>query len=725
MQSEVKTLTELRGQLERVTYANEENGYVIAKVRVRGYRDPITVTGNIPSPVPGEVLCMSGEWHNHPKFGEQFKVASCSCSVPASVYGIEKYLGSGLIRGVGPIMAKRIVNAFGEKTLEVIEKSVEKLLRVEGIGRGRIGMIAKSWAEQKEIRSVMIFLQSCGITSAYAAKIYKRYGNRSVATVKENPYRLTYDVAGIGFLTADEIARKLGFDEKSPVRAESGIMFALHETAAEGHIYYPFEALLSKCKELLNADESVLKIAFQSLLAENKIVIEDLHGNDRIIRGVFQTDFHAAEVQVAKMLKRIRDSAKNVKEIQIDKELKDLQKKLSITLAEKQIEAIKTVVANKLTVITGGPGTGKTTVTKAILEIFSSVTDKILLTAPTGRAAKRMSETSGRSAKTVHRVLEFDPVTGKFKRNDENRLVCDLLILDEASMTDMMLMYHLLKAVPEHATLVLIGDINQLPSVGAGSVLRDIINSRVFRVAELNEIFRQARQSSIIINAHEIINGRYPKIDNKDGSDFYFVNEKDPEKISDKILLMVKERIPGKFGVDPVKDVQVLTPVNRGTVGVAKLNEVLQEALNPNGFEIVRGGCRYRVGDKVMQIRNNYDKNVFNGDIGVISRADRENQIVCVNIDGNELKYEYSEIDELVLAYAVSIHKSQGSEYPVVVIPLVTAHYTMLQRNLVYTGITRGKKLVVIIGSREAMLFALKNDKIAARNTWLEERLRN
>jgi exodeoxyribonuclease V alpha subunit len=638
------------------------------------------------------------------------------------VYGIEKYLGSGLIKGVGPVTAKRIVKVFGEKTLDVIEESVEKLLIVEGIGRRRIAMIGKAWTEQKEIRSVMVFLQSHGVSSASASKIYKKYGNEAIAIVKDNPYRLAHDIFGIGFLTADKIAQKLGFDEKSPLRAEAGIIFKLHELADEGHVYYPCGELISQAKEMLNAGESVLEIAMQSLLAENKIVIEDLED----VRGVFLSGYHFAEIQIAKKLKEIRDSQKNTKEINVEDALKQAQEKLSIALAEKQVEAVKSAITNKLFVITGCPGTGKTTITKSILQIFSAVTDKILLAAPTGRAAKRMSEAADREAKTIHRLLEFDPAKGGFKRSEENLLDCDLIILDEASMIDTLLMHHLLKAIPKHATLILVGDVNQLPSVGAGNVLKDIINSRAFAVVELNEIFRQALQSSIIVNAHRIVSGQYPKIDNEDGTDFYFINEDDQEKVLSKIILMVRERIPKKFGFDPINDIQVLTPMNRGIVGTSKLNEALQDALNPNGAnsEIIRGGRRYRAGDKIMQIKNNYDKNVFNGDIGVITNIDSENQAVTVNIDGNDVDYEYTDLDELVLAYAVSIHKSQGSEYPAVVIPLVMSHYIMLQRNLVYTGITRGKKLVIVIGSKKAMFLSVNNNKIAARNTRLKERCR-
>ena len=719
------SLVKLRGQLERVTYENEESGYTVAKVRVFGRVDLVTIVGSIPAPAPGEVLEMSGEWNTHPTFGDQFKVVFCTCSVPATAVGIERYLGGGLIKGIGPKMAKRIVAAFGEKTLDVIEESTEQLQQIEGIGEHRVKIIRKAWVEQKEIRSVMLFLQSHGISAAYATKIYKKYGNESIAIVKKNPYRLAHDIFGIGFLIADKIAQKLGFDEKSPLRAEAGILFVLLGLTEKGHVYFPYGELITKSQETLQIEEEILSTAISTLISERKIIIEELKKNGETKVGVFLSAYYLAEVRIADMLKIIRDTPKKIKDIYKGGVINHVQKKLSISLAEKQEEAINASLNNKVLVITGGPGTGKTTIIKSILEIISLATKKILLAAPTGRAAKRMSEATEREAKTIHRLLEFNPVDGRFKRNEENTLSCDLIAVDESSMIDTLLMSHLLKAIPQHAILILIGDINQLPSVGPGSVLKDIIKSNAIKVVELNEIFRQAQTSKIIVNAHKIIRGKLPEIDNEDETDFYFISEDDQEKIAEKILLMVKKRIPKKFNFDSTKDIQVLTPMNRGTVGTIKMNDYLQDALNPLGFEIVQGGRKYRVGDKVMQIRNNYDKSVFNGDIGFIADIDTKNQSVLVNIDGNEISYEYSELDELVLAYAISIHKSQGSEYPVVIIPIIMAHYMMLQRNLVYTGITRGKKLVIVIGSKKAIFMAVNNNKTIKRNTWLQERLKN
>lgn len=581
--------TKLKGQLERVTYENPENGYTVAKLKVYGYSELVTVVGNIPSPNPGEVLSMLGEWSHHPKFGEQFKVVFCSCSVPASVAGIQKYLGSGLIKGIGPIYAKRIVSVFGEKTLDVIETSVEKLLVVEGIGKQRVAMIAKAWSEQKEIREVMMFLQSHGISSAYATKIYKKYGNESIAFIRENPYRLAYDITGIGFVTADKIAQKLGFDATSPLRAEAGILFVLHELTTEGHVYYPYEDLLKKAQEMLQTEVSLLEQALRTLRVEDKIVIENMGA----LRGVYLSGYYLAEKKIAERVQQLRDAPRRIRLVQTEPALDYVQKKLSVTLAAKQIEAIQSAITQKILIITGAPGTGKTTIIKSILEIISKLTLKILLTAPTGRAAKRMSETTGYEAKTIHRLLDFNVMAGSFQKNEENPLDCDLIILDEASMVDTLLMHHLLKAIPSHAIFIIVGDINQLPSVGAGNVLKDMIQSEAVPVVQLNEIFRQAQQSHIIMNAHRIIQGQYPYVDNQEKTDFYFLQEEDPEKVLEIILKLVTERIPRKFGFNPLQDIQVLSPMNRGIVGTVPLNEALQKSLNPAGKEYLRGSRTY------------------------------------------------------------------------------------------------------------------------------------
>jgi exodeoxyribonuclease V alpha subunit len=714
------TLAKLRGQLERITYEDLANGYVVAKVRVYGQSDLITIVGNIPSITPGEILSMSGKWVYHPKFGQQFQVVFCSCSVPASLVGIEKYLGSGLIKGIGPALASRIVSVFKEKTLDIIENKCEKLLDVPGIGNLRIQKISQAWKEQKAVREVMVFLQSHGVSTAYATKIYKQYGNESITLVTENPYRLAYDIRGIGFLTADRIAQKLEFDKNSTMRAGAGVLHALHELTDQGHVYAPVTELVDKSAEMLEVDKNVVKMAMQGLLAEQKIVVENL----RQVEGMFLPGYHMAEVQTAEMLKILRDSKKVIPTVSDDETvIESVQKNLTISLAARQVEAVRSALHNKVLVITGGPGVGKTTIIRSILQIFSAVTKRICLAAPTGRAAKRMEEATGFEAKTIHRLLQFSVGKGGFQKNADYQLDCDLIIIDEASMIDTLLIYHLLKAIPKFATLILVGDINQLPSVGAGNVLKDIIHSNAFTVIELNEIFRQSAASKIITNAHMIISGQFPEISSTEPTDFYFINEDDLEKASEKIIRLVKTHIPQRFGFNPITDIQVLTPMNRGLVGTNQLNESLQNALNPDGFEIMHGGRRFRVGDKVMQIKNNYDKDVFNGDLGFITYIDSEEHIVTMSIDGRAVNYEFSELDELILAYAISIHKSQGSEYPVVVIPIVMAHCQMLQRNLIYTGITRGKKLVVLIGSKKALDLAVKNNNAMTRNTWLKRRL--
>ena len=724
-----ENLTDLRGQIERVTYTNEENSYTVVKVKVYGRKDLVTVIGNIVNPTPGEIISMKGEWGNHPKYGEQFKVVFCQCTTPATVYGIEKYLGSGLVKGIGPVMAKRIVKKFKEETLNVIEKDIEQLADIEGIGKKRIAMIKKAWEEQKEIRSIMIFLQSHGVSSGYSAKIYKQYGNESIKIVKENPYRLAIDIFGIGFLTADKIAQKLGFAKDSELRAAAGILHVLHEMTDEGHVYYPYEPLIEKCKEILDIDREIIVKAIGTVAVDKQVVIEDLNQNTDDFKenhkAVYLTGYHIAEKNLAARLKTLIQAPQVIRKIDSEKAIQWVQEKLSITLAEKQIEAVRCVTGNKVMIITGGPGTGKTTIINAIIRIFSVIKTKILLAAPTGRAAKRMMETTGHEAKTIHRLLEYSMRKGGFQKNADSPLDCDLLIIDETSMIDTLLMHHLLKAIPSNATFVLVGDVNQLPSVGAGNVLKDIIESKAVPVVELNEIFRQAKESSIIVNAHLINEGKMPNLRSSQDKldDFYFIEQEDPQKVMELIITLVKERIPKRFGFNAIDDIQVLTPMHRGVIGASNLNMELQKAMNPGDEGVNRFGRLYKVNDKVMQISNNYDKEVYNGDIGRVVSIDEEGQEVVVSIDDREIIYDYSELNELVHAYAVSIHKSQGSEYKAVVIPILTQHYILLQRNLLYTGVTRGKKLVVIIGTKKAMAIAVKNNKTQKRYTLLNERM--
>ncbi len=721
-------LTELSGQIERITYTNEENGFTIARVKVHGQQDLITVVGYLMSPTSGETLNLKGEWVNHPKFGEQFKVAEYKTTVPATVFGIERYLGSGLIKGLGPIMAGRIVKKFGKKTLDVIEKDIEKLGTVEGIGEKRINMIQQAWDEQKEIRNVMLFLQSYGVSSGYATKIFKQYGNRSVAVVTENPYRLARDIFGIGFLIADGIAEKLGVQKDSPLRVEAGILYVLQQLSDEGHVFYPYESLVKKSREILGVEKDVVVEALGSLAMDKRIIIEDI--NESIDefkannKGVYLAKFHLCETSIASRLKTLLTAPKSIRNVTVENALHWVQGQLDIALAENQAQAIRCALENKIMVITGGPGTGKTTIINAILKIFSRLGVRTLLAAPTGRAAKRMSETSGHEAKTIHRLLEYSFTQGGFQKNEEKPLNCDLLILDEVSMIDTILMHHLLKAIPTFATVVLVGDVNQLPSVGAGNVLNDIIASGTVPVVELNEIFRQAQESRIVVNAHKINSGILPTFEHPEpGNDFYFIQQEDPEKVLEIILELTKTRIPRHFALDPVDDIQVLTPMHKGIVGSGNLNMALQESLNPSQEMITRGNRNFKVNDKVMQIRNNYDKEVFNGDIGRIADIRQEDYETTVTFDGRDVIYGFSDLDELVLAYAISVHKSQGSEYPAVVIPVVTQHYVLLQRNLIYTAVTRGRNLVVMVGTRKAFAMGVNNDKTQKRFTYLKHRL--
>lgn len=720
--------TEIRAQIERITYCNEENGYTVAKAKVGGRHGLVTVVGNLLSVSAGEELKLRGEWHNHPKFGEQFRIESYESIVPATVKGIEKYLGSGLIKGIGPVMAKRLVSKFGLETLTIIENDIKKLYKVEGIGDKRIGMIRKAWDDQKEIREVMLFLQDKGVSPTYGAKIFKQYGNRSISVLQGNPYRLATDIFGIGFLTADKIAENLGIAKESQIRAEAGILYVLHQLSDEGHVYYPYEQLREECKKILGVENDILMKAFGQIASDRKILIEDLNKEGELRenkKAVYLAKFHVSEVGIADKLNHLMRIPKPLRTFDRDKIIEWVQGELKIQLAENQKQAVKESIDKKVMVVTGGPGTGKTTIINAIIKVCKKLGQRVLLAAPTGRAAKRMSEATGHEAKTLHRLLEFSPKDGGFKRDENNPLDTELIVIDETSMVDTTLMHHLLKAVPQEATLILVGDVDQLPSVGAGNVLKDIIDSMVIPTVRLTEIFRQAKESLIIVNAHRVNNGQMPVFTyHKDQlQDFYFFEIEEPEKVLEKILELCKEKIPGKFGFHPVHDIQVLTPMHRGVAGASNLNAELQKHLNHSTDELTRGGKVLKAGDKVMQIRNNYDKEVFNGDIGRILRIDREEQEIVVDYDGRHISYEYSELDEIVLAYAVSVHKSQGSEYPVVVMPILTQHYMLLQRNLLYTGITRGKKLVIVVGTKKALAIAIKNNKPQKRYTLLRDRL--
>jgi exodeoxyribonuclease V alpha subunit len=723
--------TSLTGQIEKITFTNEETGFTIARVKVDGRHEPVTVVGSLMAPMAGEILDMRGEWANHPKFGRQFKVHEYKTRVPATVYGIRKYLGSGMIKGLGPAMAGRIVDKFGKKTLDIIDSDIQRLTEVAGIGQKRVDMIASAWDAQSEIRDVMLFLQSHGVSSGYAAKIFKQYGTRAVSMVKKNPYRLATDILGIGFLTADQIAAKLGFEKVSQLRVEAGILYVLQELSGDGHVCYPYEPLISRCCDILDVGREPVAQALGILALDRRIAIEDINESiedyNENRKAVYLTRLYRAETDIARRLLSLVRAARSIRDIDSSRAIDWVQGRLSITLAENQRSAVLRATEDKVMVITGGPGTGKTTIINAVLKIYAELKTRIMLAAPTGRAAKRMSEATGLEAKTIHRLLAYSLQKGGFQRNEDQPLDCDILVIDEASMIDTTLMYHLLKAVPQTASLILVGDVNQLPSVGPGNVLNDIIASSAVPVVVLDKIFRQAKTSQIVVNAHRINAGQIPSTPTGRAADlqtdFYFIEQEDPEKILDIILELSRKRIPRHFGFDPLDDIQVLTPMHRGSLGAGNLNQKLQAALNPGAGGVTRGETIFRLNDKVMQVRNNYDKDVFNGDIGRVSAIAWEKREVTVTIDGREVAYDFGDLDELVPAYAVSVHKSQGSEYPAVIVPIVTQHYVLLQRNLIYTAVTRGKDLVVIVGTRKALAIGINNDKTRQRYTRLKYRL--
>jgi len=711
----------LEGVLERIVFFNEENSFTVARLQVQGKKDLVTIVGALSLPTPGETLRLRGQWVIDTKFGQQFRVESCLSVLPATIVGIQKYLGSSLIKGIGPIMAKRIVDKFGLDTFDIIEDSPERLQEAEGIGPIRTERITNAWQEQKQIREVMVFLQGHEISPAYAVKIFKVYGDKAVSVVKENPYRLALDISGIGFKTADKIARSMGIDPNSQIRAEAGIIHVLSELVDEGHVYYPYEELKEKAAELLEVDQSILETALATLAQQDRVLIEQWPE----VKAVYLTPLHVAEANVARRLKLLIEAPKQPLQIDVEKAIQWVQGTNHIELAETQKQALRKAIGGKVLVITGGPGTGKTTLVNSLVRILEKKGQRIVLASPTGRAAKRLSEVTGREAKTIHRLLEFSPKEGGFKRNEDNPLDADLVVIDEASMVDILLMNHLLKAIPSPATLVLVGDVDQLPSVGPGNVLKDIIASGSVETVILTEIFRQAQESLIVVNAHRVNRGEFPQLKPQQGqrSDFYYIEKNTPEEVLSVIKELCVKRLPNAFHLSPLDDIQVLTPMHRGTVGVANLNAELQALLNPEGKVITRGGRLFRTNDKVMQIKNNYEKDVFNGDIGRLIGIDLDEQRVQVKFEDRVIDYELSDLDDLVLAYAISIHKSQGAEYPAVVVPLLSQHYIMLQRNLLYTAITRAKRLVVLVGSKRAIAIAVRNNKVQLRYTNLAARL--
>jgi len=706
-------MIKIRCVIDHITYQNQENGYSVMRVKVKDYKEPVTLVGNLLDVPVGAVLLCEGDWKMDKRYGNQFVAETWEEVMPATVYGIEKYLGSGLVKGIGPKFAHLIVEKFGTDTIEIIEDHIERLYEVAGIGKKRVEKIKESWEKQKDIKNVMLFLQQYGVSTAYAAKIYRQYGKESIEKVKDNPYRLADDIWGIGFKTADGIASKMGYENNDIRRCKSGLLYTLNELSNEGHVYAVEEQLVESAKKLLEAEEEPIREALKEMLISEDLIEE----NEAIYLPPF---YHSERGTARKLLSLLSVNTSTLFDDHMN--IDAIQKQSGIEYDDVQVAAIKQAIDSKVMVLTGGPGTGKTTTTQGIIAAYKAAGLRILLAAPTGRASKRMSEATGMDAKTIHRLLEYNPQDG-YKRNDENPLEGDALIVDECSMIDIILMYNLMKAIPEHMRLVMVGDIDQLPSVGAGNVLRDIIESEKIPVIRLTRIFRQAQSSRIVMSAHAINQGRFPDISNGMNTDFFFIKKDNPEQVAEEIVKLVRDRLPKAYN-QPLSNIQVLTPMQRSVVGAGNLNVVLQQALNHNTQSISRGGNTYKLGDRVMQIRNNYDKNVFNGDIGTVEKVNLEDRTLTINFDDTLVEYEASELDEVVLAYATTIHKSQGSEYPIVVIPVLMTHFVMLQRNLIYTGITRAKKICVLIGQTKALSYAIRNLTVSKRNTLLKERLR-
>lgn len=712
----------LSGTIERVTFHNPESGFAVLRVHVGGRRGIVTVIGQMPSTVAGEFIEASGVWQQDREHGLQFKADEIRTTPPHTVEGIEKYLGSGLVKGIGPHYAKRIVEVFGERTLEVIDASPSFLREIKGIGPARLQRIRDSWREQKSVRALMVFLQSHGVGTGRAVRIYKTYGEAALERVREDPYRLATDIWGIGFKTADELAGRLNIDRASPLRARAALRYVLQQMSDQGHCGFPESGVIAETVALTNIDEDVIRVAIEHQCAEGAIV-RDPKADDAE-PWLYLKPLFLAECGTASALRHLKEGSHPLPRINVDVALAWVERKMGLELAPTQRDAVRRATESKVLVLTGGPGTGKTTIVRGILEVFAAKGLRCELCAPTGRAAKRLGETTGREARTIHRLLEYQPAAGGFTRDRGNPLDLDLLIVDEVSMVDVVLMNQLLRAVPARACVVLVGDVDQLPSVGPGSVLKDVIASQVVPVVRLTEIFRQAGQSWIVRAAHQVNGGEMPESAPDRDGDFYFIEAEEPAAIIDRLVTLLRERVPARFGLDPLRDVQVLAPMNRSELGARNLNQRLQAVLNPpRGSAVERFGNTFHVGDKVLQTVNNYQKEVFNGDIGRVTSVDLEEQEMRVVFDAREVSYDFGELDEVNLAFTMTIHKAQGSEYPAVIILLHTQHYMMLQRNLLYTGITRGKRLVVIVGSRKALQMAVQRQDTARRCTALTRRL--
>ena len=717
----------IKGEVQSIVFSNAENGFLIARIRAKGEPGQVVVVGTMGQVSPGEMLELTGTWKEHPKFGRQFQVQTCIQVLPATVNGIQRYLASGCIKGIGETMAERLIKAFGAKVLDILDEDPQRLLEVQGLGKKTLVKILESWEKQREIRALMLFLQSYGIAPTFAGKIFKKYGIQAVERLKQDPYQLLYDIRGIGFTTADAMALKLGFAPDCPQRIQAGIMYVLFQQGERGNLFYPKDALLEKTAHALgDLDVWLLQDGVAGLQESKRIVIEDLP-EQGISEAVYPVFFYKMEREIVSRLQGVAAHPVRVKEDKLQAVVREQEDKARIDLSEEQENAVLGACRNKVYIITGGPGTGKTTITRMVAWSLNALGLEVKLAAPTGRAAKRLAEATGRSACTIHRLLKYDPAAeGGFFYNEDKKIKVDALIVDEVSMLDCVLALNLLRALPLTCRIILVGDVNQLPSVGPGNLLRDCLESGVLPHMRLTQIFRQAQESMIVVNAHRINQGQFPEGATRPvpEADFFWVENENPQRIQQLVLKMVCERMPEAYGLDPMRDVQVLTPMHKGDVGTIQLNTLLQERLNPHGDEVKKGQRIFRVGDRVLQMRNNYDKDVFNGDLGWIVSLDREAETLEIDFEGREVTYDYEDLDELSLAYAVSVHKSQGSEYPAIIMPVVTQHYMLLQRNLIYTGLTRARKLAVMIGSRRALSIGLKNKDSAKRFTHLIYRLR-